>query len=441
MPGLWDEHVHVGQWALASRKFALSQTATPNELLSEVAEHVARRRDSDQTILQGFGFRASKWRTNPDAALLDTVTGDRAVVLVSADLHSVWCNSAAMRTLGLSGTGFAREKESFDIQTRLADVDPRVLDGWVASCCAAAARRGIVGIRDMEFDTDMETWLRREADGRCLQHVEVSVYPEHLDRALENGLATGKSPLTEKPGPSRVAMGPLKVILDGSMSTRTAWCLDPYAAAGGPQGAGIDSVTPEHLVELMGRAHRAGLDCAIHAIGDRAVGVALDAFETTGARGSIEHAQVLTDADLPRFASLGIRASVQPLHIVDDRDASDDMWADRTERCFRMGDLARSGAVLAMGSDAPVSPVEPWAAIRVATERTGDEREPWHPEQALTTSQALLASTRGIARVEVGGPGDVVALPHDPFELHGEALARLASNLTVVGGEITASTL
>ncbi|MDO4411752.1 amidohydrolase [Cutibacterium sp.] len=441
MPGLWDEHVHTGQWALASRKFLVSQTAGYQEVLKEVAAHVQRRMDSDEPVLQGFGFRSSMWGSDPDAAQLDAVTGNRAVVLVSADLHSVWCNTAAMHELGIQGNGLFREQASFDIQTQLSHVDPHVLDGWVGSCAGAAARLGIIGIRDMEFDTTVETWLRREADGRCPVRVEVSVYPERLEEAIAQGLATGQSPITHKPGPSRVSMGPLKVIVDGSMSTRSAWCMDSYPAGGGPDGAGVDSITPEDLVDLMMRAKTANLQCAAHAIGDRAVREVLDAFHATGITGSVEHAQVLTDSDLPRFAQLGVRASVQPLHMVDDRDAIDVMWADRADRCFRFADMVKSGITLAMGSDAPVSPIDPWAAIRVAVERTGDHRPGWHLRQALTISQALLSSTRHVAKVVEDGPSDVIAVDRNPFDLSGEKLAKMTSDLTIVGGEVTASAM
>ena len=98
MPGLWDEHVHVGQWALASRRFLVSQTASCETVLEEVATHVKRSEGSDEPILQGFGFRPSLWGSNPNARQLDAVTGDRAVILVSADLHSSWCNTCLLYT-------------------------------------------------------------------------------------------------------------------------------------------------------------------------------------------------------------------------------------------------------------------------------------------------------------------------------------------------------
>lgn len=117
------------------------------------------------------------------------------------------------------------------------------------------------------------------------------------------------------------------------------------------------------------------------------------------------------------------------------------MWSDRADRCFRFADMVRAGTELALGSDAPVSPVDPWGAIRVAVERTGDRRPSWHPEQALTLSQAITASTRHVTQVVTGGPGDVIAVAHNPFDLSGNALAGITSDLTVVGGEVTAAAL
>jgi hypothetical protein len=108
---------------------------------------------------------------------------------------------------------------------------------------------------------------------------------------------------------------------------------------------------------------------------------------------------------------------------------------------YLFADMVRAGTELALGSDAPVSPVDPWGAIRVAVERTGDRRPSWHPEQALTLSQAITASTRHVTQVVTGGPGDVIAVAHNPFDLSGDALAGLTSDLTVVGGEVTAAAL
>lgn len=434
MPGLWDEHVHSGQWALAHSRFDLSQDAPVTEVLDQVAARLHHlRAPSPGRILQGFGFRASRWGRLPTAADLDRVAGAVPVALVSADLHSVWCSSAALRLLGEGGDGFLTEARSFAAQTRLTELAASSMEQAIDACGRAVAARGVVGVRDMEYDVDVDTWLARERAGRLHHRVEVAVYPDRLDEAIARGLPSGRQAAQA----SLVAMGPLKVIADGSMSTHSAWCHDPYPGGQGPDGAGVDSVPYAELARLMSRGRAAGLASAVHAIGDHAVTMVLDAFAASGATGSVEHAQLLTDTDVPRFSALGLVASVQPLHMVDDRDSADIIWADRARRTFRFADLLRACARLAFGSDAPVSPVDPWAAVRVAVERTGDQRPPWHPEQAISLPQALLASTRGVAEVAEGAPADLVALDVNPFAQHGAGLAAITSALTMAGGRIT----
>jgi predicted amidohydrolase YtcJ len=187
------------------------------------------------------------------------------------------------------------------------------------------------------------------------------------------------------------------------------------------------SVPTDHLVRIMSAAVRLGLDCAIHAIGDAANTLALDAFEATGARGSIEHAQLLAWADVERFAGLGVAAGIQPEHAMDDRDVADRYWAGRTDRSFAYATLHRSGVRLALGSDAPVAPLDPWVAIDAAVTRTRDGRAPWHAEQRLDLDVALASSVDGRSvGLEVGAPADLVVLDEHPAE-------RLARTGTVRG--------
>ena len=213
-----------------------------------------------------------------------------------------------------------------------------------------------------------------------------------LDDVIAAGLRTG-DPL---PGcDDRATMGPLKIISDGSLNTRTAWCCEPYGDAhqleypsGQPNLSGVD------LREQLGRAHAAGLEVATHAIGDAAVQEALAAYADTGARGSIEHAQMARRDDVRRMAELGIRASVQPAHLLDDRDLTDKIWGERAERCFAFRWMLDDGVELALGSDAPVSPLDPWLAMAAAVHRSADERGPWHGEQALTVREVLASLGR-----------------------------------------------
>ncbi len=194
-------------------------------------------------------------------------------------------------------------------------------------------------------------------------------------------------------------MGPLKIISDGSLNTRTAWCCEPYAdGARLDQPAGAANLSEAELTALLARAHMSGLEVATHAIGDAAVAAALDAYAATGARGSIEHAQLIGRDDVRRIAELDLRASVQPGHLLDDRDLTELIWPGRGDRSFAFRWMLDDGVRLCFGSDAPVSPLDPWLAMAAAVHRSADDRPAWHPEQALTVA-------RGAGRVG-GRPAD-----------------------------------
>jgi predicted amidohydrolase YtcJ len=178
----------------------------------------------------------------------------------------------------------------------------------------------------------------------------------------------------------------------------------------------------------------------VHAIGDRANAIALQAFARTGARGSIEHAQLLDDADVRRFAQLAVVASVQPEHALDDRDVADRYWAGRTRRAFPLRSLLDAGAVLTFGSDAPVAPLDPWLAIGAAVHRTRDQRPRWHPEQEITVAEALAASMatgRPGAALSPGDPADLLVLDADPFTADAGVLRAMPVAATMLGGEWT----
>ena len=254
------------------------------------------------------------------------------------------------------------------------------------------------------------------------------------------GLRTG-DPLPG--GGGLIAMGPLKVISDGSLNTRTAWCHQPYADAGNdPHPYGLPNLTADELVGVMRRATDAGLRMALHAIGDAAVTAGLDAYAATGATGTIEHAQLTAVEDVRRMGRLGIVASVQPAHLLDDRDVTAACWPDRAERCFMLRSMLDAGVRLALGSDAPVAPLDPWLAMAAAVHRSADAREPWNPAEALTPAQALAASTDGATTVRAGSPADLVLLDADPLATRGDtadAAARLRTMpvaATLVGGRV-----
>ena len=408
VPGLWDQHVHLGQWTLAAQRLDLRGTPSVEAALALLTE---RLEQLPGVPVVGWGHRPASWSEQPTVASLDRITGIRPVVLISGDGHHAWLNSVAMRGLGLpEREGMVSEAEWFAAYPRLSrmvETDGTSPDAYLNSMRAAAAK-GVVGLVDLEFDQAVSEWPDREVAGAELLRIRVGAYVDTLDAFLAAGVRTGQ----RMPGCSPlVTMGPLKVISDGSLNTRTAWCSSPYHDG----GSGAANISAAGLRAVMDAANRHGLTVAIHAIGDAAVDQALTAFETTRATGSIEHAQLIQHEHAKRMAAASIRASVQPAHLVDDRDLTDRLWPDKTDRCFALRWLVDEGVELALGSDAPVAPLDPWLAIAAAVHRSGDDRAPWHPEQSLTPREALAGSTDGLATVAVGHPADLALLDADPL--------------------------
>ena len=444
MPGMWDHHVHFAQWTVQRRRLDLSGTASAAQCLDRVRRAVATARASrsaDPAPIVGYGFQDGAWPDSPSLEALDEVAPEIPVVLVSKDLHCAWLNTAAARLLTLvpeEPTGLVREGEWFGALDRLQSPADLSTDDY-REAARAAARRGVVGIVEFENTDNLRLWPERVAQGVDSLRVEVSVWPQRLEDAITRGVKTG-DPLDPR---GLITMGPLKVVVDGSLNTRTAWCWDPYPGMDGahPHACGMESVPLDTLRELMARAKGAGITAAIHAIGDRANTGVLDAFEELGMTGAVEHAQLVREEDFARFGELGLIASVQPEHAMDDRDVAELHWPGRTARAFAIASLQRAGATLRLGSDAPVSPLDPWIAISAAASRSRGGREPWHPEQRISVESALAAGTRGRVGVVAGEPADLVVVERDPLSCSAEELRTMPVAATLLGGGFTWSTL
>jgi predicted amidohydrolase YtcJ len=422
LPGLWDHHVHVGQTAQGYTRVDMSGIASVDEVLRRVTDILRNRTGDPRETLVGFGHRLVDMAGEPTVAALDAATEaadrpDVPVVLVGGDAHHAWMNSAALRGLGLpEHRGVVAEDEWFDAVAHLEDL-PGIaahVEAGVRHLQDDALARGVVGITDMEWARNWDLWAQRETRIR----VRCATYSSDMPVAPgPTGAAIGESGL--------VTMGPLKVIADGSLGSRSAYCRHPYAfsapvteesAEEAHGGYGVLSEFARNLADLLTEARECGLEAAVHAIGDAAVEVVLDAFEVTRTTGRIEHAQLLTDEDVRRMARLGATASVQPAHLLDDRDPTMDVWPEQAAESFRLRDLVDAGVPLLMGSDSPVAPVDPWLAMAAAVHRTADDRPAWYPAQQLQPAEALAASTNGIAHLAVGGVADVV-LVEDPDQL------------------------
>lgn len=435
IPGLWDAHVHLRQWAQTRTRLdvraadsAAAVTRMVGAHLRDLAAHHldGPGRQDPSSVVFGYGYRSAIWPSQPTVAELDAVSGDHPVILTSGDAHNGWLNSSALRLLGATDRtgdhkGALTENTWFAIAPAATALAGEIMDDAAAirAVVRDAAARGIVGITDFEFAAGIRDWPDRFADGIDQLRVRAAVYPDGLTAAIEADLHTGDPlPCTGSLGTGSLGtMGPLKIISDGSLNTRTAYCCEPYVDAddNSADPRGVQNYDLSELTDLLHQAATHQLEVALHAIGDAAVSIAIDAFAATGARGGIEHAQLVRRDDIARMAALGLRASVQPAHLLDDRDVTDRCWPDRAGRCFPFRSMLTAGVELALGSDAPVSPLDPWLAMAAAVHRSGDDRAPWNPAEALTPAEALAASTDGQRALHVGGRGDLVLLEQDPL--------------------------
>src|SRR5207244_720761 len=247
-----------------------------------------------------------------------------------------------------------------------------------------ANARGVTAVQDKDgWLGALGVWQRLRDEGSLQLRVWQSLPAEQVDKLAALHIQSGF-------GDELVRVGYLKAFMDGTLGSQTARLLD---------GTGVEITSREELVEYIRRGAAAGLPVAVHAIGDLANRAAPDAFEETGSvwqplglRPRIEHAQLLAPEDVPRFAQLGVAASVQFSHAPSDRDLADRLWSGKTEGAYAYRSLWDSGALLANGSDAPIEELEPWAGICAGVLRTIDERPAWHAEQRLTLEQGLIAT-------------------------------------------------
>lgn len=438
MPGLVDHHVHFTLWAKHRARLSVAGIGSAAEVARVVREALHAADAAPGLTLVGRGFQDALWPDAPSAAALDEAAAragrpDAAIVLLSHDLHAVWLNTVAAARWA-AAPGLVREDEAFAVQVAIEAeeaADAGRVDALVADAVRAASARGVTGVLDLEMADNPSVWERRVQRGVTALRVRAGVYPAHLEAAIARGERTGTVVAGTE---GLVTVGPLKVFADGSLNTRTAWCFDPYPEPHG--GHGHAAHAEGELAAILADARERGFEVALHAIGDRAVAEALDAFEVSGARGSIEHAQLVRERDAGRFALLSVAAGIHPQHLLDDRPVADALWRGRTGRAFAYAALAAAGAELRMGSDAPVSPLDPWLGVGAAVHRTRGDDAAWEPQQALSVEQALAASW-AMPAIVPGAAADMVALDADPSAMGPAALREMPVALTMVAGTLT----
>jgi predicted amidohydrolase YtcJ len=451
VPGFTDAHVHFPTWALAQRQVRLEGCASLEEAVERVRAAVAGAEPGRWLI--GYGWRSGGWSppVEPTRSDLDPFTAGVPVALWAKDAHSLCLNSAGLAQangdLAVDGgvvelnergepTGLLREASAWRFRERHIRVsDEEYLEATRAAIKVAHAR-GVTAIHDKDgWLGAVRIWQRLHAEGSLTLRVWQSLPHERLGELAELGLTSGI-------GDDFFRIGYLKAFMDGTFGSRTAWMLD---------GSGVCITSGGELAEVVRRAAEAGWPLAVHAIGDRANREALDAFESTRElwrarrlRPRIEHAQLLHEDDLPRFAALGVACSVQFSHAPSDRDMADRFLAGKTDGAYAYGSLWKSGALVANGSDAPIEELDPLLGLRAGVQRTLDERAGWHSEQALTVGEALVASTvnpawltgdeRRRGKLIPGQLADLVVLDRDPVARPVDELSEVQVVATMVGG-------
>jgi predicted amidohydrolase YtcJ len=454
LPGFTDSHVHFPTWALAQHEVRLEGTCSVDEAVARVREALERAPQS--AWLRGRGWRSGDWspRTEPTKEALDAIAPDRPVALMARDSHSVWLNSAALARangdLQVPGgvveldergepTGVLREESCWRFRDRYIETgDDEYVEAMRAGVRLAASR-GVTAVHDKDgWLGALRFWQRLGEEGSLCLRVWQSLPAEKADELADVDVRSGF-------GNPLLKLGYLKAFMDGTLGSETARLLD---------GSGVQITSREELEEHIRRAARAGFPIGVHAIGDLANREALDAFEATredweplGLRQRIEHAQLLAPEDVPRFAQLGVAASVQFSHAPSDRDLADRLWGATTSLPYAYRSLLDSGAVLVNGSDAPIEELDPLEGLRAGILRTLDVREAWHPEQSVTVEEALVASTGAPAwltrdehrrgKLVPGFFADLVVLDRDPLTCEPEELTDLRVVATMLGGTWT----
>jgi predicted amidohydrolase YtcJ len=445
VPGFTDSHVHFPTWAVAQHEVALDGCGSLEEAVDRVRAAAAALPEGRP--LRGHGWRSGDWAgaREPTKDDLDAVTGSRPAALIAKDYHSLWLNSAALALAGgdldvpggiverdAAGepTGVLREESAWRFKERhLRIPDDEYVEAMRTGLKLANAR-GVTCVHDKDgWLGAAGLWQRLEERGSLSLRVWQSVPHEKLPELRSLSLRSGV-------GSQLLRLGYLKVFMDGTLGSQTAWMLD---------GSGVRITSGDELAEIVRAGAEAGWPVGVHAIGDRANREALDAFERTrdmwqprGLRQRIEHAQCLAPEDIPRFGELGVAASCQFTHAPSDEQLAKRFWADRLDGTYSFRSLFETGALVANGSDAPVEELDPWAGVVAGV--LGH----WREDQRLTLDDALHATcvapawlshderTRGT--LLPGRLADLVVLDRDPFACEPEELREAQVVATMVAG-------
>jgi predicted amidohydrolase YtcJ len=470
LPGLIDAHLHLMGIGKSVAQLDLRGVASAAEAAAKVAAAAARTAPGDW--IEGSGWDQNLWQVPefPTASVLDAVSADHPVVLDRVDHHVLWVNQAALDAAAITrgtpdprGGKLIRDRATGkptgilldDAMSLVLDKIPRpsreTKQKWIEDAGRRLLASGITSVHDAGVEPEDIDLYKMMVEGGRLP-VRVYAMLGGSNRKLPDYFAI--APIHGY-GDRRFTFRALKLGVDGALGSRGAALLAPYSDD--PKNGGLTTMPAEQLGQITREALRRGYQVCVHAIGDRANRMVLDAFQSAlglvpsaDPRFRIEHAQILSADDLPRFGRLGVIASMQPTHAT-----SDMPWVlarlgpDRIAGAYAWRSLLASSARLAFGSDAPIERWNPFDGLFAAVTRQDHSLKPeggWLPEQKISRREALEAFTIGGAyaafeekekgTITPGKLADLVVLDRDYFEVPEAEIWKLAPEITILGGKV-----
>ncbi|MBI4532796.1 MAG: amidohydrolase [Candidatus Melainabacteria bacterium] len=473
LPGFNDCHVHPIVGGIELARCRLNGLVRVEEIFDVISLYAKRHPESSWIVGGGWGLPVFEG-ANPKRYDLDQLVSNRPVYLESQDIHSAWVNSKALAIAGIS-------KDTPD--PPLGHIERDAHSGEPSGCLREAAmllvRRCLPTLEEADYLEGLRR-AQRLANGfgiTCLQDANVDdeflkAYQELEGRgeltvrvvaALHVDPEKDESQIEELKSKRGGAKGPLvrvlaaKMFADGVIESHTAALLEPYL--NGHAHCGELNFSPELFSRIVTHLDKEGFQVHVHAIGDRAIRTALDAFEAArrangraDARHHIAHLELIAPQDLPRFSKLGVIANFQPFWAHSDQYITQFtepvLGVARSQHLYPIGSMSRTGAVIAAGSDWPVTSLNPLEAIQVAvTRRQPDDSEgkPWLPEERVDLATMLTAYTIGGAYVnhlekttgsiEVGKVADLIVLERNLFEIPPQQIHNVKVLLTLLEGK------
>jgi predicted amidohydrolase YtcJ len=479
LPGFDDSHIHLMSGALSLERVDLSEEPSLEAVQARIRAFAAAHPERPWVLGRGWLYGSFPGGL-PTKEQLDAVAPDRPAYMECYDGHTGWANSRALARAGITretkdpenglivhdpktgeATGVLEESATALVESRIPVPDAAARYALLLRALELLSADGITSVQDAgysvpELAADLPLIERAQAESRLTVRILAAVRMEAGD--VEAPIAEARR-LAARHHDALLRFGTIKGFVDGVIESHTAALLEPYSDD--PRfGRGRANWEPQALDGAVVAADAAGLQVYLHAIGDRGVRMALDAHQaalkTNGRRdrrGRVEHIETISSADIPRFRSLGVIASMQPLHANPDQNNSD-VWErnigpERSGRGFAWREIEKAGGRLVFGSDWPVVTPDVLRGLYCAVTRKTREGLPrggWHPELAVSLESALRHYTIDAAyasfeenekgSLETGKLADLVVLSRDPFRSPPEVLLETRILLTVMDGRI-----